>query len=133
MTALEDLGFRLSDDLRHPGTVRPAAAEELVRAAVSQILLEDPPYELQLNQGENGEFLLNRGTGGRLLPDSEAAQEVVNGVLDSMISSQQGQALRQAHHRAAEQAGSLREALELIRASYYLPGTCRACRRYGGI
>ncbi|MCZ6488935.1 MAG: hypothetical protein O7A06_00195, partial [Acidobacteria bacterium] len=72
LTVLEDFGLRISDDLLQPGTVRPAAAEELVKAAVSQILLEDPPYELQLKQGENGEFLLNRGTGGRLLPDSEA-------------------------------------------------------------
>jgi len=134
LTALQqDLGLKLSDDIRQPGTIRPAAAEELARAAVSRILVEDAPYDLQVTQGEKGEFLVNGGSGGRLSSKATTAQEVIGGLLNSVMSSRAGQSLGQAYGRADAAVGSAREALELVRASYYLPGTCRACRRYGGI
>ena len=134
LTALQqDLGLRLSDDMRQPGTIRPAAAEELARAAVSRILVENPPYGLQVEQAENGEFLVNGVSGGRLSSEGTTAQVAVESLLHSVMSSQAGQSLGQAYGRADEAVGGVREALELVRASYYLPGTCRACRRYGGI
>ena len=105
----------------------------MVRATVSRIPDAEPPYQLQVDQGENGKFLVNGGTGGRLLPSGPAPQEVVCRLLDSLMSSQAGQALGQTYRQATKETGDVREALELVRASYYLPGACRACPRYGGI
>ena len=143
--ALEDLGFQLSDDLREPGTLRPGAAEQLLRAGVSRILAEDPPYGLRVIEGENGEFFIEGDTdqaegeefplknpnGGRLLPGGKNAHEVVSGVLDSVTSGQAAEAVRNTYNKADRATGEARRALELLRASHYIPGTCGACPRYG--
>ena len=133
MALQQDRGLRLSDNMRQPGKIRPAAAEELARAAVSRILVEDPHYDLQVTQMEKGEFLVNGSSGGRLASEGTTAQVDIESLLDSVMSSPAAQSLGQAYARADEAVSSVREALELVRASYYLPGTCRACRRYGGI
>ncbi|MCH7665599.1 MAG: hypothetical protein IH936_06710 [Acidobacteria bacterium] len=133
LTELRAIGLSLGDDVSQIGTMRPATAEELARAAVSQILEEDPPHELLVVTGERGEFLVNGSSARLLLPDGESPQEAMRGLVNALVSSGAGQALGQAYSQVNAYAGSLREALELVRASYYIPGTCRACRRYGGI
>ena len=144
-TALKDLGFQLSDDLDNPGTLRPGGAEVLLRAAVSRILAEDPPYGLRVYEGENGEFFIEGDTdlaegeefpvrspnGGRLLPGGKDAQEVVSGVLELVTSGQAAEAVRETYNKADKATVEARRALELLRASHYIPGTCGACPRYG--
>ena len=144
-TALKDLGFQRSDDLRETGTLRPGGADELLRAAVSRILAENPPYELRVYEGENGEFFIEGDAdhaegeefpvrsinGGRLLPGGKNAHEVVSSVLDSVASSQALEAVRDTYNKADRATGEARRALELLRASHYIPGTCGACPRYG--
>ena len=144
-TALKDLGFQRSDDLRETGTLRPGGADELLRAAVSRILAENPPYELRVYEGENGEFFIEGDAdhaegeefpvrsinGGRLLPGGKDAHEVVNSALDSVASSQAAEAVRDTYNKADRATGEARRALELLRASHYIPGTCGACPRYG--
>ena len=145
VTALKTFGLELSDDLREPGTLRPGGAEDLLRAAVSQILSEDPTYGLRVHEGENGEFFVGGDTdqaegeefpvrsinGGRLLPGGKNAHEVVSGVLDSVASGQAAEAVRDTYNKADRATGEARRALELLRASHYIPGTCGACPRYG--
>jgi hypothetical protein len=145
VTALKDLGFQLSDDLDNLGTLRPDGGEVLLRAAVSQILAEDPPYGLRVYEGENGEFFIEGDTdlaegeefpvrspnGGRLLPGGKDAHEVVSGVLDSVASGQAAEAVRETYNKADRATVEARRALELLRASHYIPGTCGACPRYG--
>ena len=62
VTALEDLGYQLSDDLSEPGRLRPGGAKVLLRAGVSRILTENPPYGLRVYEGENGEFFIEGDT-----------------------------------------------------------------------
>jgi hypothetical protein len=145
VTALKTFGLELSDDLREPGTLRPRGAKDLLRAAVSQILSEDPTYGLRVHEGENGEFFVEGDTdqaegeefpvrnpnGGRLLPGGKNAQEVMSGVLDSVTSGQAAEAVREAYDKADRATVDARRALELLRASHYIPGTCGACPRYG--
>jgi hypothetical protein len=144
-TALKDLGYQLSDDLDNPGTLRPGGAKVLLRAAVSRILAEDPTYGLRVNEGENGEFFvegdadhaeseefpLRSPNGGRLLPGGKDAQEVVSAVVDSVASGQAAEAVRETYNKADRATGEAHRALELLRASHYIPGTCGACPRYG--
>ena len=144
-TALKDLGYQVGDDLRETGTLRPGGADELLRAAVSRILAENPPYELRVYEGENGEFFIEGDTdlaegeefpvrspnGGRLLPGGKDAQEVVSSVLDSVTSGQAAEAVRETYNKADRATVEARRALELLRASHYIPGTCGACPRYG--
>ncbi len=125
--------------------MRPGAAEQLLRAGVSRILAEDPPYGLRVIEGENGEFFVEGDTdqaegeefpvrsinGGRLLPGGKDAQEVVSGVLDSVTSGQAAEAVRDTYNKADRATAEARRALELLRASHYIPGTCGACPRYG--
>ena len=125
--------------------MRPGAAEQLLRAGVSRILAEDPPYGLRVIEGENGEFFIEGDTdhaeseefpvrspnGGRILPGGKDAREVVSGVLDSVASSQAAEAVRDTYNKADRATGEARRALELLRASHYMPGTCGACPRYG--
>ena len=132
-TIQKDLGLSLSDEIHQSSLIRPAAAEELAKAAVSRILVEDSPYDLEITQMNEGEFLVNGVSGGMLSIAGTAVQVEFDRLLHSVISSTPGQSLRQAYDRANEAANNAKEALELVRASYYLPGTCRACRRYGGI
>ena len=144
-TALEDSGLRLTNDLREPGTSRPGVAEELSRAAVSRILAEDPRYGLRVHEGENGEFFVRgdtgedeseefpvkKPTGGRLSPGGNNALEMVSAVLGSVASGQASGAIRETYNKADRALGEARRALELLRASHYVPGTCGACPRYG--
>ena len=144
VVALEDLGYQLSDDLGPPGTLRPGGVEVLLRVAVSRILAEDPPYGLRVKEGENGEFFVERDThraegeefaaknssGGRLLPGVKDAREVMSGVLDS-VTSGHAEAVRDTYDKADRATGEARRALELLRASHYIPGTCGACPRWG--
>ena len=144
VAALEDLGYQLSDDLGPPGTLRPGGAEVLLRVAVSRILAEDPPYGLRVEEGENGEFFVERDTHraegeefaaknsntGRLLPGGKDAREVMSGVLDS-VTSGHAKAVRDTYDKADRATGEARRALELLRASHYIPGTCGACPRWG--
>jgi hypothetical protein len=145
VTALKDLGFQLSDDLREPGTLRPGGAEVLLRAAGSRILAENPPHGLRVYEGENGEFFIEGDTdlaegeefpvrspnGGRLLSGGKDAQKVVSGVLDSVTSGQAAEAVRETYNKADRATVEARRTLELLRASHYMPGTCGACPRYG--
>jgi len=144
VAALEDLGYQLSDDLGPPGTLRPGGVEVLLRVAVSRILAEDPPYGLRVEEVENGEFFVERDTdraegeefaaknssGGRLLPGGKDAREVMSGVLDS-VTSGHAEAVRDTYDKADRATGEARRALELLRASHYIPGTCGACPRWG--
>ena len=145
VTALKDLGFQLSDDLDNLGTLRPGGGEVLLRAAVSQILAEDPPYGLRVTEGENGEFFIEGDTdlaegeefpvrnlnGGRLLPGGNDAQEVMSGVLGSVMSGQAAKAVREAYYKADRATEEALYAMKLLRASHYMPGTCGACPWYG--
>jgi hypothetical protein len=145
VTALKTFGLELSDDLRQPGTLRPGGAEELLRAAVSRILSEDPPYGLRVNEGENEEFFVGGDTdqaegeefpvknpsGGQLLPGGKDAREVMSGVLDSVTSGQAAESVRDTYGKADRATKEARRALELLRASHYIPGTCGACPRWG--
>ena len=145
VTVLKTFGLELSDDLREPGTLRFGGAEDLLRAAVSRILAEDPTYGLRVNEGENGEFFIEGDTdlaegeefsvrspnGGRLLPGGKDAQEVMSGVLDSVTSGQVAEAVRETYNKADRATVNARRALELLRASHYIPGTCGACPRWG--
>jgi hypothetical protein len=112
---------------------------------VSQILSEDPTYGLRVYEGENGEFWVEGDTdqaegeefpvknsnGGRLLPGGKGAQEVVSGVLELVTSGQAAGAVREAYDKADRATVDARRALELLRASHYIPGICGACPRYG--
>ena len=129
----EDLGLNLGDDIGRPGTIRPAAAAAIATAAVSRLLGEEPPYELRVEPGENGEFLVNGLGGGRLSGDGKPAQLALGSLLESVMCSPAAHDLVQAYRLANNEAAALKESLELVRASHYLQGTCRACRRYGGI
>ena len=144
VAALEGLGYQLSDDLGPPGTLRPGGVEVLLRVAVSRILAEDPPYGLRVEEVENGEFFVERDTDraegeefaaknsntGRLLPGGKDAREVMSGVLDS-VTSGHAEAVRDTYDKADRATGEARRALELLRASHYIPGTCGACPRWG--
>lgn len=144
VAALEGQGYQLSDDLGPPGTLRPGGAEVLLRAAVSRILAEDPPYGLRVEEGENGEFFVEGDTyqaegeefaaknsnTGRLLPGGKDAREVMSAVLDSATSGH-AKAVRDTYDKADRATGEARRALELLRASHYIPGTCGACPRWG--
>ena len=144
VTALKTFGLELSDDLGQPGTLRPGGVEVLLRVAVSRILAEDPPYRLRVEEVENGEFFVERDTdraegeefaaknssGGRLLPGGKDAREVMSGVLDS-VTSGHAEAVRDTYDKADRATGEARRALELLRASHYIPGTCGACPRWG--
>jgi len=146
-TALEDLGLQLTNDLGESGTSRPVVAEELSRAAVSRILSEDPPYKLRVDEGANGEFFVRGDTdedeigeflvknpnGGRLPPGSDNALEMVSAVLGSVASGQAAGAIRETYNKADRASGEARRALELLRASHYVPGTRGACPRYGRV
>ena len=108
-------------------------------------MAEDPPYGLRVTEGENGEFFIEGDTdqsegeefpvrsinGGRLLPGGKNAHEVVSSVLDSVAASQAAEAVRDTYNKADRATGDARRALELLRASHYIPGTCGACPRYG--
>ena len=144
VTALKTFGLELGDDLGPPGTLRPGGVEVLLRVAVSRILAEDPPYGLRVEEVENGEFFVERDTdraegeefaaknssGGRLLPGGKDAREVMSGVLDS-VTSGHAEAVRDTYDKADRATGEARRALELLRASHYIPGTCGACPRWG--
>ena len=144
VTALKTFGLELGDDLGQPGTLRPGGVEVLLRVAVSRILAEDPPYGLRVEEVENGEFFVERDTdraegeefaaknssGGRLLPGGKDAREVMSGVLDS-VTSGHAEAVRDTYDKADRATGEARRALELLRASHYIPGTCGACPRWG--
>jgi hypothetical protein len=107
-------------------------------------LAEDPPYGLRVEEGENGEFFVERDTHraegeefaaknsntGRLLPGGKDAREVMSGVLDS-VTSGHAKAVRDTYDKADRATGEARRALELLRASHYIPGTCGACPRWG--
>ena len=134
VTALRrDLELTLGDDIGQLGTIRPVAMDEVACGMVSRLLNEEPPYEVSIEQGESGEFLVNGLSGGRFSSDIQTPQESFRGLLDASMSSPSALGLVQANRRAIEETDGLREALQLVRASYYLPGTCRACRRYGGV
>jgi hypothetical protein len=133
ITFRQDLELTLGEDIGQVGTIRPVAMEEVACAMVSRLLSEEPPYELRIEQGEGGEFLVNGLSGGRLSSDERTPQESFRSLLDTLMSSPSALGLVQANRRVIEETDGLREALELVRASYYLPGTCRACRRYGGV
>ena len=108
-------------------------------------MAEDPPYGLRVIEGENGEFFIEGDTdqaegeefpvrspsGGRLLPGGKDAQKVVSGVLDSITSGQAAEAVRETYDKADRATGEALYAMELLRASHYIPGTCGACPRYG--
>ena len=125
--------------------MRIGGAEELLRAAVSQLLSADPTYGLWVHEGENGEFFVGGDTdqaegeefpvrnlnGGRLLPGGKGAQEVMSGVLASVTSGQAAEAVREAYDKADRATKEALYAMKLLRASHYIPGTCGACPRYG--
>jgi hypothetical protein len=147
VTVLDNLGLQVTNDLRGPGTSRPGVVEELSRAAVSRILAEDPPYGLRVDEGADGEFFIRGDTdeddrgeflvkspnGGRLPPGTDNAPKMVSAVLGSVASGQAAGAIRETYNKADRASGEARRALELLRASHYVPGTCGACPRYGRV
>ena len=124
-----ELKLQASEDIRDPGTIRPSALWEVHQAVVSLVMGEGQISPV-VEQGEGGEFLIN-GTSGGWFALAESDFDGLARLPEAIASQPPAAALREFHQEVARCADQAREGLEEIVMSFYLPGACRSCRRFG--
>ena len=129
---IQNMGLTIQSDISHPGTVRGSALEQLFRAAVSRILGQDPPDILTVESALEGEFFVNRASGGRLPAKQEGLLVGLANLPTILAGDPEGLALSEASAQVEGLRQEAKEFFQEIRATHYLAGTCRSCRRYDG-
>ena len=121
----------LGEDPRSEGGVTPRGLDQVVRAVVSRSVGEEPPYPLDVSRTEEGGLVINQIEAGHL---REVDLDVAGFLLSlpkEIADREPGRRLRVAREKVDEQVRRASQAFLEIRASHYLPGNCRSCKRLG--
>ena len=111
------------------GAIRQTGLYELNKVVVGHILEGSSSSPFEVTLGDGGELLINQITIGQLSPHRQEELEVIRRLPDLLADEEPALELRVAHEEATVTSRAARESFLEIGASYYLPGTCRACSR----
>jgi len=127
----DELGFTISEDSIVPGTLRPACLFEITKSVFSTTLEETTPHPLRLTEGAAGEFFVNDSTAGRLSNTQGAKLADIRRISEEVSGEPLASDLRSCRKQAVSAAAEAKRAFDEIRLSFYIPGICDSCQRYG--
>ena len=127
---LREAELELGDDPRREGNVTARGLDQVVRAVVSRSVGEVTPYAIEVDVSQDGGLVINHIEAGCLPTPEFDLRALVAGLPQAIATQDQGLRLQAGRAKAAEQARRAAHAFLEVRASHYLPGSCRSCKRY---
>ena len=127
----QDLGITVDPSAQQPGHVSPLCVYEIAKALFGRALRESPPYKLEVTIVEAGELFMNNQLCGQLRDSNTMVLAEIRNLPEKLAKEDASASTLELHRMATEQAERARQAFLEIRASYYLPGKCASCGRYG--
>jgi hypothetical protein len=126
----EDFGLTANEDISREGAIRPAALGAVLKDVVAKVLgAAEEGIDFKPLQGT--EFSINGRPAGRLPREQKGLLEALRDLPSRLVDEEPALQFREAHERVATAANLARDACLEAGAAYYLPGTCRVCKRFG--
>ena len=127
----DEMDFTISEGSKVAGTLRPTCLFEITKSVFSATLEETNPRPLRLTEGAEGEFFVNDSTAGRLWSSRDVKLVDIRRIPGEVSGEPLASDLRSCRKRAVNAAAEAKRAFDEIRLSFYIPGTCDSCQRYG--
>ena len=126
----EEFGLAADEDISRDGAIRPAALETILRDVVAKALgVTAEGIDFTPLQGT--EFSINGRPAGRLSGERKGLLEALRDLPSRFVDEEPALLFREAYKRVAAAAPAARDTFLEVGAAYYLPGTCRVCKRFG--
>ena len=123
----DQLGIQIEEGAEVKGSITALAVYNVEEAVVST-LLEEKPAKLTVWVDKDGRFYLDKILAGRAAVVSSELADRIQQMPEALAKQQPATDYYKAYRTTQRAADKARNTIEVLRAGFYIPGTCQACR-----